>query len=160
MTLTRKLTAAALALSVPMGAHATDATSTFAVSATVIASCVVVGGVPLAFGNYDGTQNDATTTFSVTCTTGTSYTVALDAGGGSGASTTTRKMTYLTNTLDYTLYSDAGRTANWGNNTGVDTVAGTGTGILQGYTVYGRIPAGSTATLGAYADTITITATY
>ena len=50
-------------------AHAATATGTFTVTATVVASCVVVGGVPLAFGTYPpGTQTDATTTFTPTCT--------------------------------------------------------------------------------------------
>jgi spore coat protein U-like protein len=65
------------------------------------------------------------------------------------------------NTLNYSLFSNAGRTTNWGNNIGTDTVAGTGTGALQTLTVYGRIPASqTTAPVGSYSDTITVTVTF
>jgi spore coat protein U-like protein len=49
--------------------------------------------LPLAFGNYSSAQLDATTTLTASCTVGTPYTVGLDAGLGTGATTTTRKMT-------------------------------------------------------------------
>lgn len=161
MTLTRKF-AAAVALAAPLAAHATDVTSTFTVTATVVASCVVVGGVPLAFGTYTpGTAVDATTTFTATCTTGTPYTLKLNAGVGSGATFAVRRMTSVADTLDYSLYTDAGRTTVWGDGTaGSSTVASAGTGLPQTHTVYGRIPSSAAATIGTYADTITVTATY
>ena len=147
------------------GARAADTTTSFTVTASVVAGCTLVGGVPLAFGVYSpGVQNDATTTFTATCTTGTSYTLKLDAGTGSGASFATRKMTDTVGgvaTLDYSLYSDAGRSTVWGDGTGgSSTVASSGTGVLQTFTVYGRIPSSAAATIGTYVDTITVTATY
>ena len=48
----------------------------------------------------------------------------------------------------------------WGNTVSTDTVAGTGNGSGQSYTVYGRIPAQTTPAPGNYADTITVTVTY
>lgn len=141
---------------------ATTTTTTFAVTATVVSSCTLVGGVPLAFGVYTpGVTKDATTTFTSVCTTGTPYTLSLSVGGGSGATFATRVMTSGTDTLDYSLYTDAGRTTVWGDGTGgSSTVASTGTGLVQTFSVYGRIPSSAAATIGVYADTITVTATY
>ena len=64
------------------------------------------------------------------------------------------------NTIPYAIYSDAPLSTNWGNTIGTDTVSGTGSGILQVFTVYGKIPAGATAPAGAYTDTVTVTVTY
>jgi spore coat protein U-like protein len=63
-------------------------------------------------------------------------------------------------TVSYSLYSNAARTTNWGNTVGTDTVAGTGTGSNQSYTVYGSVPAQTTPAPATYTDTITVTVTY
>lgn len=150
------------------GAQAATSTTTFDVGATVADSCSV-SATALAFGSIDPlvnktTATDATSTIDVTCANGTTYDVGLDAGQASGATVTTRQMASGTNLLNYALYSDSGRTANWGNTidaTTGDTVAGTGTGAIQTLTVYGRVPSGQeTAPTGTYADTITVTVTY
>ena len=62
--------------------------------------------------------------------------------------------------LGYKLFRDSGRTLNWGNTVGTDTVSGTGNGIAQLLTVYGQVPAGQFPRPGNYADTITATITY
>jgi spore coat protein U-like protein len=62
--------------------------------------------------------------------------------------------------LHYSLFSNAGRTTNWGNTVGTDTLAGTGSGAAQLLTVYGQIPAAQFPRPGSYADTITATITY
>jgi spore coat protein U-like protein len=144
------------------GAQAATASTTILVTATVASACIVVA-TPLAFGVYDptsATPTDGTATVAVTCTTGTAYTVGLSAGAGTGASTTVRKMTFGVNTLNYALYSNAGRSTNWGNAIGTDTVGATATGLLTNHTVYGRIPAAQTVPLGAYVDTISVVVTY
>jgi spore coat protein U-like protein len=144
---------------------AATTTTTFGVSATIVDSCSV-SATALGFGNVDpvslaGTAVDATTTVDVTCANGTAYDVGLDAGTATGATVTTRQMTSGANTLNYALYSDSGRTTNWGNTVATDTVTGTGDGTAQSLTVYGRIPSGQgTVPTGAYSDTITVTVTY
>ena len=146
--------------------QATTATSTFTVTATVAASCTVAA-TSLAFGNFTLTQLDGTSTITLTCTNGTSYTVGLDAGTSPSATTVARKMTGPTvgstvQYLSYALYSDPGRTTNWGA-TSASWVSGTGTGSAVPITVYGRIPASTanqTASIGSYSDTITVTVTY
>jgi spore coat protein U-like protein len=146
------------------GAQASMAqsTATFAVTATVLPSCTVVGGVPLAFGIVTpGVQRDGTVTVSATCTVGTPYTLALDAGTGSGATVGLRRMTSGGATLDYALYQDVARTTPWGDGTGgTSTRSSSGTGLAQSFTVYGRVPSSAAAAVGVYTDTITVTATY
>ena len=63
-------------------------------------------------------------------------------------------------TVKYGLYRNVARTTNWGSNTGVDTVAGTGTGLTQSLPVYGRVPPQTTPTIGAYNDTVVVTLSY
>ncbi|WP_084462785.1 Csu type fimbrial protein [Oceanibaculum pacificum] len=143
-------------------AKAATATSSFAVTATVLQSCIVLA-TPMIFGNYDPTSltpTDATTELLVTCTNGTSYNVGLNAGGGSGASIASRKLSFGGSTLNYTLYRDSNRTNVWGTTVGTDTQIGTGTGLPVGHTVYGRMPALQAALPGVYTDTITVTVTY
>lgn len=43
-------------------------------------------------------------------------------------------------TIDYSTYSNGGRTTNWGETVATDTVSTTGTGSTQSFTVYGRVP--------------------
>ena len=71
-----------------------------------------------------------------------------------------RKMTSGGNTVNYSLYSDSGRTTVWGNTVGTNTVAATGNGAAQSYTVYGRVTAQTTPAPATYTDTITVTVTY
>ncbi len=152
----------ALCLAAALPAQAQTSTATFSVTATVLPACTVVGGVPLAFGVVTpGVQRDGSVTVTATCTLGTPYTLALDAGTGSGASVASRRMTSGSDTLDYTLYQDAGRTTLWGDGTaGTSVRSSTGTGLVQTFTVYGRVPSSAVAPVGSYTDTITVTATY
>ncbi len=90
------------------------ATGTMAVSATVLKVCITAA-TPMTFGNYtasSGTANTTTSTVTVTCTVGTTYTVALNAGTASGATTSTRSMSYLTNLLSYGIFRDSGHSLN------------------------------------------------
>lgn len=138
--------------------------TTIGVSATVTANCTV-SAAPVAFGSVDtlsATAVDGTGSVSVTCTNGTGWTAAADIGGGSGASFATRRMTYSGNTLNYTLYRDSGRTQVWGDGTGSTfTIANSGSGAAQSFTVYGRVPGSqASAPAGAYNDTVNVTITY
>lgn len=138
-------------------AQADPATTTFAVSATVLKDCIV-SATALGFGNYTGAVNNANSTITVTCSNSTTYTVGLGAGLY-GGSVTTRQMENGTALLNYALYSNSGLTTNWGNTTG-SWVSGTGNGAAQNITVYGQIPAAQYVTPGSYGDTIAVTVTY
>jgi spore coat protein U-like protein len=140
----------------------TTTTTTFQVSVTVQSTCTINSASALNFGNAGilSTNIAQTSTIQVICTNSTPYTIGLDAGTGSGASVATRKLTSGGATVDYSLYSDSGHNTVWGNTPSTDTVAGTGTGNNQSYTVYGLIPSQATPAPGTYTDTITVTVTY
>lgn len=146
----------------PQATSAATSTGSFNVSMTIQSSCLLASSSSVAFGTQGvlSANTDATGTLDVQCTNSTPYTVALDAGAGAGATTTTRKMTAGTSTIDYALYRDSARTLTWGNTQGTDTVAGTGTGATQTLTVYGRVPSQSTPAGGSYSDTVNVTITY
>ena len=150
------LTGAAIAAVAAQPALAADS-APLAVSAEVTATCNVTTS-PVAFGSIDVTSAgdvDATGGISVTCTNGTAWTAAADAGNGTGASTATRKMMSGANLLNYALYTDSARTVNFVSATG------TGSGSAQASTIYGRIPSGqTTAPAGSYADSVTVSLTY
>jgi len=161
-------TAGVIALLALMGAtpgQAATATTTFAVTATVLAGCAVTA-TDLIFGNYSstaGSPTDATSTVIATCTNGIAYTIAADAGTGSGATVAARSMTGLVTggTLNYLMYTNAGHTTLWGNGTLSTTTYGATSGLLPDtYTVYGRIPAGQHPAAGLYADLVTVTLSY
>jgi spore coat protein U-like protein len=142
--------------------NATQVTSTFAVQLTVTSSCVINSAATLDFGSQGVlTANvDNTSTLAVQCTDTTPYNIGLNAGNGNGATVAVRKMSNGAATVNYMLYSDAGRTSIWGNTIGTNTVAGTGNGASQSYTVYGRVPPQTTPAAAAYSDIITVTVTY
>ena len=142
---------------------AATATTTMAVTATVLKFCTVVA-TPMVFGNYtSSTDAISTSTITVTCTSGTTYDIGLDAGGTSGATVTTRQMrgtVATTARLNYSLYSDPARSVNWGNTISADTVHLTAGVVPTISTVYGKVLAGQFSTPDAYTDLVNVTVTY
>ena len=161
LSVTGALAAACLLQSVGPSS-ATTTTTTFTATITLAATCLINSASALNFGSAGVlTANvDQTSTIAVQCTNTTPYNIGLDAGTGTGATVAVRKMTSGGTTVNYTLYSDSGRTTVWGTTIGTNTVAATGSGAAQSYTVYGRIPAQTTPAPGTYADTVTVTVTY
>lgn len=160
--------AGALALLAIIGAtpgNAATSTTTFAVTATVLSGCIVTA-TSLVFGNYSSSApvpTDATNTLVATCSDGTPYTIAGDAGIGTGATVAARSMTgvVLGGKLNYLLYADSSRTMLWGDGTlSTVTVGGTAGLLPQTYTIYGRIPTGQHSAAGLYADLVTVTLSY
>lgn len=136
------------------------ATTSFNATATVPTTCTVAAN-NLNFGTVGvlAANTDATTALSPVCTNGTPYNVGLDKGLN-GSSVTTRQMKAGSALINYSLFSNSGRTTNWGNTVGTDTVSGTGTGTAQSLNVYGRIPPQATPSPATYNDTIVVTLTY
>ncbi|HXS72602.1 MAG TPA: spore coat protein U domain-containing protein [Rhodanobacteraceae bacterium] len=133
----------------------------FTVTANVTAQCTVnastldfgpVGLLTAAIGQ--------SSTVSVQCATGIAYNVGLDGGQNSGGNINARKMVLGANSVAYQLYRDSGRTQVWGNTVATNTVAGTGTGSAQPFTVYGNVPAQTTPPAGTYQDTVIVSVTY
>lgn len=154
--------AATLIAGLPLSwASAATATATFTVTANVLTNCTIQAQ-NLNFGSYTGAILTGTTTITTDCSNGAPYNVGLNAGTAPGATVTTRKMTgpASSDLLSYTLSQDSAHSVNWGNTIGTDTVASTGTGAAQTFTVFGQIPASQFTTTGTYTDTITATLTF
>jgi spore coat protein U-like protein len=132
------------------------------VTITITNQCTAASTTPVNFGSHGflSADVDNTGTITVTCTPGATYTVGLNAGTSSGATTTTRKMSGPGTAIDYQLFRETGRTSNWGNTIGTDTVAGTGDGTAQTLTVFGRVPAQATPIAGTYNDTVQVSIDY
>jgi spore coat protein U-like protein len=155
-------------------ALASTATTTFTVSATVLKNCTA-SATNLGFGNYtqgSGTVT-STSTVSVLCTNGTTFTVALNGGTTTGGTIAQRLLaeTGGSGTLQYNLYTSNTYATVFGNGTTGSTESGTGAGMAaadaQAFTVYGQLPDNATnqaaPVVGAstvYTDTITVTVTY
>lgn len=139
--------------------------SNMAVSASVAANCTISAGA-LAFGSVDtlsATAVTGTATVAIACTNGTTWSTTADVGTGPGATFASRRLrTAGGDVLNYSLFTDAGRTIVWGDGTSSSSaIPGTGTGTNQNVTIYGRIPAGQTgAPAGNYTDTVSVTITY
>lgn len=165
LTLRKTMFVAALVAG-PVGhAYAVTAAGVMTITATVASTCSV-GTSSLAYGSVSSAaiqagDIDRNGTVTVNCTTGSSYSVALGAGGGTGATFASRQMTSGSTLLNYSMYTTAARTSVWGDGTLASaTVPGTGSGAGQTITVYGRIFAGQTIPSGAYTDTVAVTVTY
>ena len=136
-----------------------SATSTFAVTESAPATCSSSVG-SLAFGTYAGASRNAQSTLSLTCSSGTAYTIALSTG--SNFSGGTRRMKSAVNQfINYALYSDSARLVPWGTGaSGGSTVGGSGTGSAQSLTIYGTAPAATVPSPGSYSDSVVVTVTY
>lgn len=136
------------------------ASGTFPVNGSVSPTCSASSGT-LDFGNYaTATAALGTATVTVNCSNGAPYNISL--GAGQNVSGTTRRMARTGGGfLSYELFSNSLRTLAWGDGTGLGAkVGGTGTGGSQSRTIYGRIPAGQSATVGSYSDSVIVTVDY
>jgi spore coat protein U-like protein len=150
-------------------AQAGTATANLSVSASVAANCTISTSA-LSFGSYDPVSTNASTPLSgtggvtVTCTSGASAAITLDAGttpaAGSSNAVPLRQVGDGTgDLLAYALYQDAPHTTAWGNTSGTG-IGDTGNGTAQSITVYGSVAAGQNVPAGSYSDTVTATVTF
>src|SRR5262249_18895039 len=139
-----------------------NATSTpFTVTATYPATCSV-STATLNFGSQGmlTAKVDASSKLTATCSSTTTYTIALNGGNAGATDPTQRKMSKATEQITYGLYRDSARSQAWGSTTGTNTASGTGSGLGQSFTVFGRVPAQTTPSPGTYSDTIIATLTF
>jgi len=134
----------------------------FALGTYKAAAQCSISAAAMNLGTYTGTQiTGGTTPLTINCFLLASYQVGLNQGTGAGATTTTREMTGPSGAqLQYRMFQNSARTVNWGNNTGVDTVSGTGSGFNQTLNVYPVVAAGQYPIPGTYTDTITVNVNY
>lgn len=146
-------------------AQAATTTQTMGVSLVVNAQCVLGAAPALNFpaASLLAAAVDAQAAVSLQCTSGTAYKIKLGAGTGTGATTAQRKMkgtANAANLVNYNVYSDASRTAVWGDTTTAPAwVTGTGTGSSVSIPIYARVPQ-QTAAPDNYTDTVASTVEY
>lgn len=137
--------------------------ASLALSLQVTAQCSIESVNALNFGTQSLISGplDNAASFELKCTQSTPFTLGLDAGGGVGAVGTARKMTGAASgqTIAYELYMDQARTRDWGNG-GAQSLAGTGNGESQRFTVYARVPEQAAAPPDSYSDSVTLSVTY
>lgn len=144
---------------------ASPANANLSIGVSVTATCIVSTN-GLTFPSYTGSMVSATGAVLVSCTNGTSYSVALNAGMGSGATMAVRVMTgsgtAAGSTINYALSSSSSMSPIWGDGTNGSSAVSTqtGSGSQQSLTVNGQIPAGQYPTPGPYADTVVATVSY
>jgi spore coat protein U-like protein len=133
----------------------------FTVSANVSASCLVTAsdarfGAKLKLDAEVDTANQII----VRCSAGIPYQIGLDGGQAGASDPASREMRNGAHRVLYGIFADAARKKGWGNSLGENTVSGTGTGGVQGYTGYLRIHPQATPPAGTYSDRIVVTVTY
>ncbi len=134
-------------------ASAATATNNLVVSASVTSACQITSVGNINFGAYDplsATPKDAAGNVVLRCVKGTSYKAYI---------TGTRSMTGGSDSLNFQLYTDAGRTATFPID---NTVGGTTSASSSPVTkdVYGRIAAGQDVSAASYTATLVATVEY
>jgi spore coat protein U-like protein len=137
------------------------ASTSFSVTATVVSTCNV-GATSVSFGTAGvlNANKDAQGTLSIQCSPTLPYTVSLNGGNSGATDPTQRKMSFSGANVTYGLYRDAAHTLGWGSTVGTNTTSGTGSGVTQTQTVYGRIAAQTTPRPGTYTDSVVVTVGY
>lgn len=134
--------------------------------AICIACSCAVDADPLTFGAFaplDNTALDGASAVHVSCTgIGALDSMTIRMNAGLNGTFAARKMKAGANTLDYNIFSDAGRTQIWGNGAGgynavsVPNLLGL-VAWSSNTPVYARIPAAPATRPGAYQDTVVVT---
>lgn len=146
-------------------AHAGSATTSLAISATVINNCTISTSA-VAFGSYDpvvanaSANLDSTGSITVACTKGATATIGLNTG--SNASGTARRLADGTsNYLTYEIYKDSSRTSVWGNSGGdLHTPPVAPNKSPRTFTAYARVTSNQDVPAGSYTDTVTATVNF
>lgn len=161
---TRTALAAAMLAAAPL-AFAATANDTMIVSITIENSCTIAAN-DLSFGTQNtlAANIDADSSVDVVCTGVSPLTIEFTAGAGGAATFASRQMTdaVSTDTINYSLFADAGRTQVLGDGTsGSVVIAGNSTGGTDSFPVFGRVFAGQNPkSAGSYTDTVTATVTF
>ena len=140
--------------------------TTFQVSASVVAGCVVSGTNTGVFGTLNfGTQSGVatssvsasyvqSTTITLACTPGTAVSMSIN-GGTNYATTRNLKISGNTNTVPYYLYSNATHTTAIPVNSAVALSYSNANNITL--PIYGLLTLPGPTRAGTYTDTLTVT---
>jgi spore coat protein U-like protein len=133
-------------------AMAATKTNNLEVTASVAASCSITSVADIAFGAYDptsGSNLDAAGNMVFRCVKNTTYNTYI---------TGTRTMVAGGDTLNFDLYTDAGRSSAFPSTAGSGTSAPSLAPITTN--IYGRIPASQDVGVNSYARTLVATVEY
>jgi spore coat protein U-like protein len=143
----RWMLSAAVALAVFGAASRSEAACSIRVESTVV------------FGTYNvfgANPLDSTGQISYRCTGTTNSTIRISLTRGGSSTFLPRQLRRGSNILSYNLYRDANRTIVWGDGSpGTQVYSAARTSGRVYVTVYGRVPAGQDAAVGAYSDSVT-----
>lgn len=143
-------------LAAPVLPAMAQSTDNLVVMATVNGDCSVTGAT-LNFGAYTGAEKNIDVPISFSCTAPSNVSIALN--GGTVGDPTGRKMFNVANSdsINYNLFQDVGRSTPWGIIPGNDQTFSNTTGGTP--SVFGRIPADQSPLPDSYSDTVLITLT-
>lgn len=120
-----------------------------------------ISTTPVGFSNYAVNQSNpvyGSGAVNLTCTNSIPYYLEIDDGSYSSGYLL-RRMSNGGNYISYQLFRDNSYIQNWG--TAADGMTGlTGTGSLQSYTIYGKVPGYQNIPAGLYSDIAVVTVTY
>lgn len=142
---------------------------TFSVTGTILANASV-STTALNFGSTSALASnlDATATITVQATNTTPYSIGLNNGSNASGSQRRVRLGATANYLNYNLYTNAARSQAWSTTTSASSCTsgaatcslGTGNGLSQNITVYGRVPSQTIPATGTFTDTVVITVTF
>jgi len=121
-----------------------------------------ISTAPISFGTYASNDVSPITgngSVTVNCADTIPFQIGMD-GGLNPATPNRRMINGGVNFLTYQIYQDVSNTIIWGNTLDTDTLSGTGTGVDQNYTVYGKLSGSQSVPAGSYTDTVTATVNY
>ena len=140
------------------------------VTASVAAKCIVSSTSVVAFGAYDpivtnassGADLNGTGTVGVSCTPGNGTSISI-ASSANNSSNQRRMAGPGGSYLNYTLYSDSGRTTAWGdgsNGANALTISASSNAAERSFSVYGQVPKGQDVNVGSYSDSVNVTVNF
>ena len=152
------------------GASATTLTTNFSVSITIVKACSVSTPGAITFaptGAFEllSTTATASTTFTILCSPGASYSIGFASPNDSPANGTTHVMTGTganTNTISYQLTDVTAAAANTAPlSASSSVITGAGSGVAVSKSIQAKIINYTTAVLpDVYTDTVTLSVTY
>lgn len=150
-----------LAQAVP--AWAGDTSARMAVSLSVSDGCSISASpMEFAMEAQGGAPVLAQASVALACSPKTTYEIAIDRGGNAAGSTRHMADPASGALVAYEVYSDAARTARWGDRPGNDTVGGhvDSAGPVV-HTAYGEVTRGAEQiAAGAYSDILVVTVSF
>lgn len=152
-------------------ALAATATATMTNTVTIGNDCIIsTTGFTTTYDPVviNATANqDVTANVSTTCTPGAAPVITLGQGAnantGSTDSVPLRRLSSGGATptyLNYSLFSDSGRTTTWGNTAGTAPAGVSASGAATPLTVYARVPSGQSGIATTFTDTVVATVTF